>query len=536
MKKFKLTATVFCALLAVTMAFTALFTVNAKAEEETRDLVILGAYEDAVIPEAYNHDAEYSRYDTDPAKRLDVALRAPGSNGQMDGEPMTNPGAPYGNGVNVAQGIAKYKIKYAGGAVRLRYGYTVDLSSANVNLRILSTDNQNGHLNLTFSNDYMAISHDALSFKGFVLDIYKDSPTQFQTALISAQNRRAIEGINQTVFTFPVSDDDPETYCFSVYTFIENGQYHVKVINKNATAEYVLPASINNQVVREDGTTNIGINCFYNWVDSDSYYTTFVMQVKDSIRTAYEKETVEPLKTQLSAYSAEAINAAEINTIEDVDALVAKKAAIDNNLVAKLRVSDKDLLKVNAHIAAADAALKEKAGALVKNNILSETNAMLASFENALSDAGYKAITSESEINKLKALYNALNTKANDTYASLVTFTEEEKNTVNSALTSASNAIARLDVNKAIYDAEQLPLTTAEELVSAKAKYNELSGGEFTAKINALAYSDEVKAELTARIAAFNTKIANAEQNLNKADVIDGQIANYENAAITTVE
>ena len=140
MKNLKLMTTFFCAVIAIAMAFSAMVTISANAEEDTRQLVKLDAYEDAVIPNGYEHNDEYSKYDTDASKRLDVGLRAPGNGGYMDGDPLTNPGAPYGNGVNVAQGIAKYKIKYGGGAVRLRYGYTVDLSDTNINLRILSTD------------------------------------------------------------------------------------------------------------------------------------------------------------------------------------------------------------------------------------------------------------------------------------------------------------------------------------------------------------------------------------------------------------
>ena len=535
MKKFKLMTTFFCAVIAIAMAFSAMVTISANAEEDTRQLIKLDAYEDAVIPNGYEHNDEYSKYDTDASKRLDVGLRAPGNGGYMDGDPLTNPGAPYGNGVNVAQGIAKYKIKYGGGAVRLRYGYTVDLSDTNINLRILSTDGVNGHLNLTFSNDYMAVSHDALAFNGFVLDIYKDNATTFQSAIISASHRSPIDGINQTVFNYTVSDDDPESFCFSVYTYIVDGQYHVKVMNKNNTGEYILPASLNEQVVREDGTTNIGINCFYDWNDNGTCYTTFVMQVKDPIRTAYETATVEPLKAQLTAYSAEAINAAEITDIAAVDAFVAKKAAIDGNLVAKLRVSDRDLLKVNEHVAAADAALKAKAGALVKNYLDGEVTAMSTAFAKALSDTEYKTVTAESEINSLKELYNSVNGKVNTTYASLASYTEEEKAVWTGALTSAANAIARLEVNKAVYDGEQLPLTTAEELVAAKAKHAELAGEAFQSRIAALATTDAIKADLQTRIVALGTKITEAEQNLNKADVINGQIKNYEDAPITTV-
>ncbi len=535
MKKFKLTATILCLAFAATAAFSAAAHTGAKAEEPARELVMLGAYENAAIPENNAHDAEYSLYDTNPAKRLDIGLRAPGANGVMDGDPLTNPGCEYGNGVNVAQGIAKYRVKYAGGSLRLRYGYTVDLKNTNINLRFTDTGNQNGHLNFTFSNDYMAVSHDALSFNGITLDIYKDSPTAYQSALISAHNRRAIDGINQTVFNFPASDSDPESLCFSVYTYFTEGSYRVKVMNKNATAEYVLPASLNGELTREDGLTNIGMNCFYNWVDSDPYYMTFVMEIKDSVRAEYEKTVTEPLKAQLAGYSAEAIGSATIGSIEDVNAFVAKKAAIDGTLVAKLRVSDRDLLGVNAHIAAADAALKEKAGATVKTYLDGEIARLNKTFETALSDEGYKTIVKTEDIDALKTAYGDAESKVNTTYATLVTCTEEEKGAWTNALRSCANALERLAVSKAIYDGEQMPLTTAEELVAAKAKYNVLSGSEFISSIDDLSATDAVKADLKGRISAFGEKIAKAEQNLDKADVIDGQIANYENAPIATV-
>ena len=237
------------------------------------ELVKLDAYADQTIPENNAHDQEYNVFDAN--KKTDFGIRKPtfDADGNMtsalSGDPIGHPGANgmnIGNGISVDYGVAKLRMVYAGGGARYRYGYGVDFSNLNINLNFLDLNGRNGHLDLTFSNNYEAVSHSGLNYPGVTLAIYQDSVNYFQSALLSAHNRNAIEGLtstndNNNVMSFAVSADDPESYCFSIYTSKNaDGSYSIQVMNKSAQIVYTIPASLESELVREDGTTNIGLN------------------------------------------------------------------------------------------------------------------------------------------------------------------------------------------------------------------------------------------------------------------------------------
>jgi hypothetical protein len=533
------------ACMAATMSLAALVgetvSLTTAGAEETSKLVTLDSYASYEIPSNNAHGAEYS-INNDANKRLDYGIRKPGA-GVLDGDPMTNPTDNLGNGVNVDYGVTKLRMAYGYGATRFRYGYGVDLSNTNINLNFLDLDGENGHLCLTFSNSYDAVSHPAINDNGVSLIIYQDSLTTWQTALLSAHNQGAVEGLettngNNTVCSYSVSADDPTSYCFSIYTYKNTeGRYCIEVVHKSGSYTYTLPASVSSELVREDGTTNIGMNAYpTQWqADPVNKYITYVIQVKDTYRTNYENSVLKPLLGQLENYSAAAIAEATVSSIADVDSWIAKRDAVDASLISSLRIGDRDYLQAYAKIAAANNALKEKAGTVVASYLDEQVAAMSTALADAISDTAYKTIAAEA-VASLKETYEACANKVNGTYKDIATATEEQSAAWTNALAAAKKAVERSGVHAEIYQVEHMDLSTASAIVDAKAAYAQINNETFVAKIDALDTTEEVKTDLKGRVTAIESTIAAQEAKLDKAAIIENQVANYEAAAITTIE
>lgn len=534
-----------------------LLSLPARTAKAENTLVMLDGYTDYAIPENLSHDAEYS-INVDANKRLDYGIRKPAfdTNGNftsvLAGDPLTHPGSSggqLGNGVNVDYGVSKLKMTYAGGGARFRYGYGVDLSDMNINVNFLDLDGVNGHLAFTFSNNYDAIYHPHLNNQGVNLVIYQDSPTVFQSAILSAHNSGAVEGLqstnnNNNVGSFAVSASDPETYCFSIYTFKnEDGSYSVQVINKNAQITYTLPASLSQELVigygddsytrADKGQTNIGINAMYDWDDNSYKYITYVIEIKDPLRTAYEESILNPVKQSLEEYL-KVLDETSVSTMSELEDWLAKRSAIDMNKAAQLRIADRDFMQLNAKIAQANAKLKELAGSTVNTYISGRISELDTEFATAEGE-NYTSITTQAELQTLTALYNDVKGDLTQKYSAVITCTEEEKTTYNASVTAAGNALEKLSKHIAIYAVEHAEMDSAEKLVEAKAAYAAINTDAFKNEINALVAENEVKSALLERLSGIADIIARAEAALDAASIIGKQIENYETAPIGSI-
>lgn len=525
--------------------------VSAMAASAEVTLTKLDAYESYAIPEDMRHEAEFNNNRPhDEGKRLDYSLRRPSDNGYMNGNPMTNPQPNLGNGVNVAPGTTKLKLAYGGGMMRLRYGYTVNMESVRLDIRFLDFGGQNGHLNFAFSSSSDAFTHPQVTYPGFRVIIYRESPTRIQATLRSGSGDTAIPGITDQAFT--VSETPDDTWCFSgQFEGNSDGSLTFTLMNSNNTHTFTVPKNFvdGTKIVADpqsgleygshEGETFIGVNCDNgSWVDdngTNTQYLTCVLKISDALRTQYETDTMLPVKNALEAYSATAIEAAAISSIDDVKEWIAKRDAIDNNKVNALRVSDADLLKVSQNVSAANTKLKEKAGSVVNTYIKETLTALDTEFATAKSDTEYTTITTKAACEALSDKYSAAWVEYNQTYASIITETAAEKQEKEAILNGVAAARNRLRKHVAIYEVEHADMSTAEAITAAKAKYAEINTDGFKSEINGLNTTEAVKTDLLNRLTAIQATITAAESQLNKADIIDKQIKNYEDAAVTTI-
>ena len=232
------------------------------------DFEPIGQYEDVQIDANNSHEAEYNIADYS-AKKTDYGIRITGSDA-LNGAPMDNynPGANagnIGNGVTVAENTAKLLMVYGGGGARFRYGYPVDIANTQVCLNFVDLGGQNGHLNLTFSNNENAVSHSQLSYDGYTVVLYKDAPDTFQVTILSAHNRGAVtnaEGAEIAPFTFNVDEDVPEQMAFEILTAVTETTVDFTIRNATQSVTFSLAKdAAMEQLVTEDGKTFIGINC-----------------------------------------------------------------------------------------------------------------------------------------------------------------------------------------------------------------------------------------------------------------------------------
>ena len=531
----------------------ALFFVRPAFAENT--LVKLDRYDDAVIPENMDHTAEYS---LTAGKRLDYGIRVPAFDAAgnitnaLGGDPMTHPGAnggKIGNGVNVDYGTAKLSMVYAGGGARFRYGYGVDLKNTNINLNFLDMGGINGHLNFTFASNYTSLQHPQVNDLGISLVIYQDSPTAFQSALLTAHGSAPVDGLqstndNNNVMNFTVSADDPGSYCFSIYTWQnEDGSWGIQVLHQSGQITYTVPASYTSELVigaddpdyakADKGMTNISINASDpNWNDNSGIFITYVIEINDTFRTQYETEILNPVRTALESYL-EVLDETEISSIDEVDEWLQKRAAVDMDKAAQLRFGDADVMQLNARLAEADAKVKELAGGVVNTYVAGRIEELETSFA-ALSGEGYLSVTDREQAAVYETLYAEVNAEF-QTYGAVISATEEELASYSAALTAASDLLAVTDTHLDIYEVEHMDMSDAEKIVAAKAAYAALNTEEFRAGIAALAAGESVKAALTDRLDGIADIIAEAESELDPAAIIDNQIANYEAAPLTTI-
>ncbi len=533
----------------------AVFLVRPAFAENT--LVKLDSYDGFSIPENLDHSAEYS---LTAGKRLDYGIRVPAFDAAgnitnvLGGDPISHPGAnggKVGNGVNVDYGVAKLSMVYAGGGARFRYGYGVDLKNTNINLNMLDMGGINGHLNLTFSSSYNALQHPQVNEKGISLIIYQDSPTAFQSALLTAHNSAPVDGLqstneNNNVMNFTVSADDPGSYCFSIYTWQnEDGSWGIQVLHQSGQITYTVPASYTSELVigaddpdyarADKGHTNLAINVSDpDWNDNIGIFLTYVIEVNDTFRTQYEADILNPVRTALESYL-EVLDETEITSIEEVDEWLQKRAAIDMTKAAQLRIADRDVMQLEANLAAADAKVKELAGGTVNTYVTGRIQELQTSFA-ALAGEGYASLTDREGAAVYETLYAAVNTEVTATYASVISATEEEAASYSAALTEAADLLAVVDAHLDIYEVEHLDMSDAEKIVAAKAAYALINTEEFRAGIAALGADESIKTALTDRLDGIADIIAEAESELDPAAIIDNQIANYEAAPLSSIE
>lgn len=547
---------VFTALLAALLIFCGVVCLSGPAFAENT-LVKLGEYAEYTIPENMDHSAEYSMTN---GKRLDYGIRIPAYDASgnitnvLGGDPMTHPGAnggKIGNGVNVDYGVAKLSMVYAGGGARFRYGYGVDLKNTNINLNMLDMGGINGHLNLTFTSSYNSLQHPQINEPGVSLIIYQDSATDFQCALLTSHGSAPVDGListndNNNVMNFPVSAEDPDSYCFSIYTWQnEDGSWGIQVIHQSGQITYTVPASYTNELVigagdpdysRSDkGMTNISINASDpNWNDNIGIYLTYVIEIKDTYRTAYEEEILNPIRNALESYL-KVLDETSISTIEEVDGWLQKRAAIDTSKTAQLRIGDRDFMQLDAKLAQADAKVQELAGTLVNTYVSGRVNELETSFA-ALTGEGYTDLTTRDELAVYTTLFTAVNQEVTQDYATVISATEEELAAYQAALVQARNLLEVADTHLTIYEVEHMDMSDAEKIVAAKAAYAKINTEDFRAAISALNTEDSVKSALTGRLDGIADIIDEAEAQLDPSNIIDTQIANYEAAPIGTIE
>lgn len=479
----------------------------------------------------------------DSVRTFDYGVRIPtiGDNGEFTSYLGGNsidaytPGAYIGNGMTVDENTAKLALKSihsSSGSARFRYAYPVELDGLTVdhNFADLAT---NDHICIIYSGNYNSFRHSTAVARGLTLTYY-DDPTApgYIKINFGLSNTAVLNGMDD--IALPVDDSIPESYSVKTIFDETDSQLIVTVANGGANGQMYtvtidkseLGSGGDPMLEDEAGRTWINLTVFNDTTGDDisDTYALFTMRVTDSLRTAYESETLNPLTTAMAAYTAEGIEGAAIEDIGDVDEWVAKRDAVTAAYTTGLRISDRAYYAPDTAIANANAALQTKAGTVVDAYLTSEISALRTSFEEADGDTTYTQVTQQ-QYGELSAAFAAIEEKVNTTYAGLYTGSLDT-----AYLATAEESLERVDLSLAIAALEGMPLTSPTEVTAAREAYNQQAAG-LTARIEALSYESSVKDVLTSRLTAVDTNIQLAEGTLDPADLADSQIKNYEAAA-----
>lgn len=453
-----------------------------------------------------------------------------------------SPPAQRGTGITVAENTAKLKLKTIGsgsGSARYRYAYPVELNGLVVenNFSELQSDD---HIALTFSKNYNAFRHATAQVNGITLIYYVEAGGDYIKINYGRNNATVLtedsEGVGFTDVALTTVPGEEESYSVRTEFTETDTTITVTVSNGGSKGSSVTKTFNKTQVdglEDESGRTWINISSINDsrGGDDNGYYTYFTMRVTDDLRKEYEEETLAPFKAALEEYSAEKINEATISSIEDVDAWLAKKDAVQAFSSSDLRISDRYALEPDAAIAEADAALKAKAGDVVAeyvDGLISDLKTTLAVCD---SDTQFTTIRSMDAYEELMAEYESVYTAVTVAYASVNGGTPDTD-----YLTTAKNNLDRLYVHIRICTLEDMPLTNAAEIAEAKQAYAALNTDEFKAEIGSLVTTDEIKNALLDRLAAYADTLTEAEEGQDASDLVNVAISNYENADISDLD
>lgn len=447
-----------------------------------------------------------------------------------------------GTGITVAENTAKLKLKTIGsgsGGARYRYAYPVELNGMIVenNFSELQTDD---HIAITFSKNYETFRHSTATPNGITLIYYTEAGGDYIKVNFGRNNATSLtedyQGQGFTDIALPTNPDEEESY--SVRTVFTEAEDTVTITVSNggtAGAEYSLTFN-KTQIdgLKDDaGRTWINLSSLNDsrGNDSNDYCSIFTMRVTDSLRLAYEAETLNPFKAALGEYTAEKIEAASFADIQDVNEWLAKKDAVYALDISGLRISDRVVLDPETVIAEADAALKEKAGAIVQQYVDGLTAELKETMAIADSDTQFTTIRDLETYNELKEEFDTVYRAATVTYADVNAATPDT-----AYFGQVQANLARLSAHVRICEVEDLPLGTAAEIAAAKQAYAALNTDAFRAEIQALNTASEIKEAMLARLDAYAETLADAEAGQDPSELADAAITDYENAVLTDLD